>query len=205
MLDNVTVNAHSSIKIKGKKTIYFDPFKIAEESHDADIVFITHPHYDHYSSEDIKKVSNDNTLVVVPESMINSVKENNVLAVKPNTEINILGLKTFVIRSYNVSKDFHKKDENWVGYLIKQDGKTYYVCGDMDDNIDGRVIKSDVTFVPIGGKYTMNAVEAADFINAQKPKYVVPTHYGCIVGQISDADTFSANVNENIGVVIKIK
>ena len=92
MLENVTVNEHASIRIKGKKVIYFDPFKIKEELHDADVIFVTHSHYDHYSSEDIKKVSNENTILVVPESMLDKVTENNVLAVKPNTEVKILGL-----------------------------------------------------------------------------------------------------------------
>lgn len=205
MLENVTVNEHASIRIKGKRTIYFDPFKITEELHDADIVFVTHSHYDHYSSEDIKKVSNENTLLVVPESMIDKVTENNVLTVKPNTEVKILGLTTDVIRSYNTNKPNHKKEYDWVGYLVKMDKYLYYVCGDMDDTIDGRVVKSDVTFVPIGGTYTMNAKEAADFINAQKPRYAVPIHYASIVGDKKDADIFEENVDKKIKVVKLIK
>jgi len=57
MFEEVQVLTHSSIKITGKKTIYFDPLEVREESHDADLILITHDHYDHYSLEDIKKVA----------------------------------------------------------------------------------------------------------------------------------------------------
>ncbi|CCZ18601.1 predicted Zn-dependent hydrolases of the beta-lactamase fold [Clostridium sp. CAG:780] len=67
MLDNIEVLYHSSIRINKEKIIYIDPFKIDRNFNDADIIFITHDHYDHYSEEDIEKVINENTTIIIPE------------------------------------------------------------------------------------------------------------------------------------------
>lgn len=67
----IQINKQSSIKIISNKIIYFDPFMIDEESHDADIVFITHDHYDHFSIDDIKKIEKEDTVFVIPDNMYN--------------------------------------------------------------------------------------------------------------------------------------
>lgn len=181
-MDNIFVNTRSSIKITGTKTIYFDPLEIEGMPHDADMVFITHEHYDHFSPEDIKKVINSNTQIVVPESMLEVVKKEKVQVktihpICPFQIENYDGIKVQGIPAYNIDKAFHPKSNNWIGYLVELDGKTYYAMGDTDVTPEAMEVDADVVFVPIGGKYTMDAKEAAAFINEKQRGLVVPIHY----------------------------
>lgn len=181
-MDNIFVNTRSSIKITGTKTIYFDPLEIAGEQHDADMVFITHEHYDHFSPEDIKKVINSDTQIIVPESMLELVKKEKfqvkmIHAICPFQTENYDGVKVQGIPAYNIDKAFHPKSNNWVGYLVELDGKAYYAMGDTDVTPEAMEVDADVVFVPIGGKYTMDAKEAAAFINEKQRGLVVPIHF----------------------------
>ena len=195
MLENIEVFKHSSIKFNKEKVIYFDPFKIDENYNDADIIMITHEHFDHYSEEDILKVKKEDTIIVVPESMKKNplqlnFKPENIIGVGPNNSYSINGLKFETIPAYNTNKNFHPKSNNWVGYIIYLDGFKYYIAGDTDETEENRNLKVDVAFVPIGGTYTMNYKEAAKLVNEMKPKMVVPIHYGEIVGSKENAQNF---------------
>lgn len=203
MLENIQVLTHSSIKISKNKTIYVDPFNIANNYNDADIIFITHSHYDHYSEKDIEKVRKENTFFVVPEDvkielLHKGISNNKIESVKPNQTGEILGIKFEAIPAYNVNKKFHPKENNWVGYNIEIDGTRYYIAGDTDINEDNLKVKCDVCFVPVGGTYTMDYKEAAQFVNQIKPKIAVPIHYGSIVGTMQDAEQFISLLDENI-------
>ncbi len=182
-MDNIFVNTRSSIKITGTKTIYFDPLDIEGAPHDADMIFITHEHYDHFSPDDIKKIIKEDTQVIVPMVMLEMVKENNfpiqiIHGILPMQTENYNGVKCQGIPAYNIDKAFHPKSNEWLGYLVELDGKTYYIMGDTDVTSEAALVDADVIFVPIGGKYTMDATEAAEFINEKQPKLVVPIHYG---------------------------
>lgn len=204
-MENIEVNTQSSIKIIDDKIIYFDPYKIKEKTHDADIIFITHDHYDHFSKEDIDKIINDNTVLVVPNFLKDKIDyKNEVITVKPFNKINVLNYEVNTVPSYNINKPFHSKENNWVGYIIKIKNQKYYIAGDTDLLEENLNIKCDIAFVPIGGVYTMDFYEASDFVNHIKPKTVIPIHYGSIVGDKSLEDDFKSNVNNEIKVVIKI-
>lgn len=210
MLNNIEVLCHSSIKINKEIIIYFDPFKIEKNYNDADIIFITHDHYDHYSEEDIDKVIKNNTIIVSPidllEKLLNKgLKKENIISVKPYEDYNIRNLKFSTIPAYNTNKQFHPRKNNWVGYLIELEGITYYIAGDTDITEDNKKIKCDVAFVPICGTFTMNYQEASELINTIKPKIVVPIHYGSIVGNKEDATNFSKLINPKIECKILIK
>ena len=210
MLNNIEVLCHSSIKINKGIIIYFDPFKIEKNYNDADIIFITHDHYDHYSEEDIDKVIKNNTIIVSPidllEKLLNKgLKKENIISVEPYEDYNIKNLKFSTIPAYNVNKQFHPRKNNWVGYLIELEGITYYIAGDTDITEDNKKIKCDVAFVPIGGTFTMNYQEASELINTIKPKIVVPIHYGSIVGTKEDAINFKKLINPEIECKILIK
>lgn len=210
MLDNIEVLIHSSIRFNNGLVIYFDPFKINENYNDADIVFITHSHYDHYSEEDLKKVIKDNTIIIIPSDLEEKVLEfgfdkENIIVVKPNEEHNVFGLYFKTIPAYNTNKNFHPRSNNWVGYIIKYNNYTYYIAGDTDVTEENKKVKCDVAFVPIGGRYTMNKEEAAKLINEIKPKIVVPIHYGLIVGTKEDAILFTKLIDNNIDCKILIK
>lgn len=210
MLENIEVLCHSCIKFNKEEVIYFDPFKIEKNYNDADVIFITHDHYDHYSEEDIDKVIKERTIIVAPEDMLTKLlkkgfERENILLVEPNEKYRVRGIEFKTIPAYNVNKQFHPKANEWVGYLIELEGITYYIAGDTDITEENKKVNCDVAFVPVGGTFTMNYKEAAELINEIKPKIAVPTHYGSIVGEKSDGVSFSKLVSPEIKVEILVK
>jgi L-ascorbate metabolism protein UlaG (beta-lactamase superfamily) len=208
MLEGIKVFRQNSIKIVKDKVIYIDPFKIADVFNDADIIFITHDHYDHYDVASIKNIMNSNTYIVIPNSLKEEVlsyfTSDKVLVVDPNKNYELLGIRFDTIPSYNINKKFHPKENNWIGYLINLDNYSYYIMGDTDDTLEARNVKADVLFIPIGGTYTMNKEEAVTYTNYVKPKYVIPVHYKEVVGTDEDAKYFINNLDSDIKGVILI-
>ena len=210
MLNNIEVLYHSSIRINKEKTIYIDPFKIDRNYNDADIIFITHDHYDHYSEEDIDKVINENTVIVIPEELLTKVLKKGInkeaiVTVEPNKKYMVQGIKFETISAYNTNKTFHPKENGWVGYIIIINGIRYYIAGDTDITEENRKVKCDVAFVPVGGTYTMDFKEAAQLINEMQPKVAVPIHYGSIVGTEQDAIDFIRLLHPEIKGIILMK
>ena len=210
MLKNIEVLYHSSIKISKNKVIYIDPFKIDKNYNDADIVFITHDHFDHYSEEDIDKVINENTTIIIPEELLTKIlrkriNKNAVITVESNKEYMVQGIKFETIPAYNTNKTFHPKENDWVGYIITLDGIRYYIAGDTDITEENRKVKCDVAFVPVGGTYTMDFKEAAQLINEIQPKIAVPIHYGSVVGTKQDATDFIKLLHPSIKGIILMK
>lgn len=208
MLDNVFVFKQSSIKIVKDKIIYFDPYKMDKEFHDADIIFITHDHYDHFDINSIKKVMSNKTYIVIPETLSNSVSEifdsEKIKVVLPFNDYVVDDISFSTIPSYNINKQFHPKSNNWLGYLVNIDNKTYYIMGDTDDIPEARNVSCDVLFIPIGGTYTMDYKEAVNFTNYIKPKIAIPIHYAEVVGTFDDAMSFINNLDKNIKGAILI-
>lgn len=203
MLENVKLLCHSSIKIDGIRKIYIDPFEIKDETHDADFIFCTHAHYDHFSPNDILKIKNDYTVIVTVEDKLTDAfklgfKHENIFNVKPDYKFNIRGLEFITTPAYNIDKPFHPKVNEWVGYIIDIKGVKYYFAGDTDFVDELKNVKCDVAFLPVGGTYTMSASEAADFANYIKPKIAVPIHYGSIVGTKQDAEKFIRLLDKEI-------
>lgn len=205
MLSGVEVLCHSSIRIDKHLIIYFDPYKIDKENHDADIIFCTHTHYDHFSEEDILKIKNNRTIFVGTEdSYIKAMKlgfpEERIRIVEPNEKYEILGIKFETVPAYNIEKKYHPIENNWVGYIVEINDIHYYISGDTDLTPEAKSVSCDVAFVPIGGRFTMNAKEAASLINTIEPQITIPTHYGDIVGTYDDAELFNKLVKEDIKV-----
>lgn len=195
----VEVLWHNSIKITEDVIIYIDPFKINKEYHDADYIFFTHSHYDHFSPEDIEKVKTPKSKFIVTEDIQEKAEElfgkESVYTVEPNKEYTIGEISFKTTYAYNVHKAFHPKENRWVGYIIEINRKTYYIAGDTDNVEEIQNIECDEAFIPIGGTYTMNYKEAAELANTIKAKVVIPTHYGSIVGEKQDAIKFKELVN----------
>ena len=210
MLDNIEVLYHSSIRINKEKIIYIDPFKINKNYNDADIVFITHDHYDHYSEEDIDKVINENTTIIIPEELLTKllrkgINKNAIITVEPNKNYMVQGIKFETISAYNTNKTFHPKENGWVGYIIIINGIRYYIAGDTDITEENKKVKCDVAFVPVGGTYTMDFKEAAQLINEIKPKIAIPIHYGSVVGTEQDAIDFVRLLHPEVKGIILMK
>ncbi len=203
MTEHVHINAHSSVKLTGSTTVYIDPYLVETESHDADYICITHAHGDHFSPESIDKVIKEDTTLIFPRSMQEKGEQypNHAKCyLQPGESVRFDDLLIETVPSYNTNKPNHPKENKWVGYIVTLDGVRYYFCGDTDDIPEGRAVQCDVCLVPVGGTYTMDAREAAAFINAMKPKAAVPMHYGSVVGGPQAAEEFKAFVDAGITV-----
>jgi len=193
---------HSGFKIKlNEKIIYIDPFQISEnEKEKADIILITHSHYDHFSQQDLDKIIRDGTtLICTPDSQSKATRLNaklNLMLAEPGREFNI-DIKIKTIEAYNEKKQFHPKSEYWVGYLIQSNGLVIYHAGDTDkikemEKLTGYAKKDNqfIILLPVGGNFTMNSEEAAEAASLIKPTLAIPMHYGTIVGSRTDAENF---------------
>lgn len=201
--ESIQVFAQNAILLSGTYRIYIDPFQIPDKFMDADFIFITHPHWDHFSLLDVLKVRNAETRFLVPKEIFEElldigISEEQICIVKPNQnyQFDRLGVKTFP--AYNLKKNHHLKEKEWVGYYIAMDDVTYYVAGDTDAIPEVKQVKADVVFLPVGGTYTMNYIEAATLANHIKPHLAIPTHYLSVVGSLDDAKRFCKRVNMGI-------
>jgi L-ascorbate metabolism protein UlaG (beta-lactamase superfamily) len=182
---------HASFRIEDNgRQLYIDPWKLSVESPPADLIFITHSHYDHCSPQDIEKIAKNSTIIVAPKDAAKSIK-GNVVPVVPGQSYDVAGLKVQTIPSYNLNKHFHPKQNNWVGYHVTlSTGQRIYHSGDTDATPEMRKVVCDIAFLPCGGKYTMDGKEAAAAANIFLPTAVIPMHWGDIVGSQSDAEEF---------------
>ena len=178
MLEGIEVLCHSSIRISRGKVIYIDPYKIQQNYNDADIIFITHNHYDHYSKEDIDKVKKAETIIVATEDLFDRLLKD------------------------GFSED---KIKIIVSNILEIEGIRYYIAGDTDITEENKKVKCNVAFVPVGGIYTMNAKEAAELVNTIKPEIAVPIHYGSVVGTKKDTEKFIKLLNSEIEGVILMR
>ena len=206
----IEVLCHSSIRIEGEnKVIYFDPYRIKEERNDADFILITHSHYDHFSEEDINKVKNASTKIFVTSDLIDKALKlgfegKNIIKVMPNNSYKELFIEVDTIPAYNLNKQFHPKENNWVGYILKLEGNKVYIAGDTDATVENKNIKCDIVLVPVGGTYTTDYKEAAELVNIIKPQVAIPMHYGEIVGEKENGEMFKELIHDNIKVDVQI-
>ncbi len=185
---------HDSFRIKNGKTVIIDPFKIRPIPEKADILLITHEHYDHLSIDDIKKVVNENTTIVTIE--LSSLKVKEVKAVKPGDKLKLGDVSIEVVPAYNLNKFrepgkvFHPKEDGKAGYIVGINGVRVYHAGDTDAIPEMKGLKPDVALLPVSGTYVMTADEAAQAAKMVEPKVAIPMHYGVIVGTEQDAQKF---------------
>lgn len=193
---------HAAFRIKAaNKTIYIDPYQLSGNLEKADVILITHSHYDHCSQQDVDKIAKDGTIIVCTadcQSKIARISQKIKLEpVEPGIGLELDGLKIRTIEAYNPNKKFHPKNEYWVGYIIQTDSTTIYHAGDTDhikemEKLTGYGKKGNflIALLPVGGTYTMNAEEAAEAASVIKPGLAIPMHYGSIIGSRNDAEKF---------------
>ena len=186
-LARFSINCHSSIRWGGAVTVWFDPFRVEKTTGDGDVIFITHDHYDHFSPEDIRRVMR--------------LLRFTAAAGAGGGHYTVKGIPFTAVPAYNIGKPFHPRSNGWVGYVAELDGLRVYVSGDTDDTPEARAVSCDAAFLPVGGTYTMTAAEAAALANALHPQIAVPTHYGSIVGAMTDGDDFAAQLAPGIRCV----
>ena len=190
---------HDSFNIIGNVVIMIDPFKIAKQEK-ADLVLISHNHFDHLSVNDIKNISTKDTSIVAAKECIEVIKGfdfKEKIGISPGEEKTVRGVKIKSIHAYNITKinpdtkkPFHPKEDNKVGFLFELNGITIYHAGDTDLIPEMSDLKPDIALVPVSGTYVMTAQEAAKAVEKIKPKIAIPMHYGVIVGSEKDAHEF---------------
>ena len=180
------------------KVIYIDPYKISEFYHnknDADIILISHNHFDHLSMDDIRHILGNNTTIVAAKECTDQLKNDmaaETKAVVPGDRLTVQGIPIETVAAYNTNKHFHPKADGKVGFIITLNILRIYHSGDTDDIPEMSTTEPDVALVPVSGTYVMTAEEAAKAVNEKiKPKKLaIPMHYGSIVGSYQDAVDF---------------
>jgi L-ascorbate metabolism protein UlaG (beta-lactamase superfamily) len=190
---------HAGFLIRNSKTIYIDPYNIKEGLPKADIVFITHSHYDHCSVVDLQKIVKEGTRIIMPADSQSKIARFEVPIrmeiVEVGQEIEFGGVKVTVFPAYNIDKTFHTKEEGLLGYVIKLDGIIIYHSGDTDfipemEKLTGYNSEKFVALLPVGGRFTMDSHEASEAAKLIKPGLAIPMHWGSIVGTKEDAIEF---------------
>lgn len=205
-LEHITVNMHSSIRIGDDTVIYIDPIGIAGAPHDADLVLITHPHFDHLSPADIKKVMKDDTVIACPKAAAGLCKlltGKNPVTVSPGQSLSLCGVPVETVAAYNKIKPMHAKFLHFVGYVLTIDETRVYISGDTDNTPEASAVQCDIAMIPIGGTYTVNPVQAAALVNQIAPKAVIPVHYGLMLGGQDAPEKFRAQLQPGIQPVIR--
>lgn len=190
MLNHIHWLGHASVRLGFDKVIYVDPWKVSSDAPKADLILITHEHYDHFSAEDIDKIQQATTSIITIASVAARL-QGDVHTVKPGDSVSVQGIRIQAIAAYNVSSQFHPRSAGHVGFVVHTGGHSIYIAGDSDFTPEMKEVGADVALLPVGGRYTMTAEEAAGAANAIGPQLAIPLHFGTIIGSGADALRFS--------------
>jgi L-ascorbate metabolism protein UlaG (beta-lactamase superfamily) len=201
LIDSLEWLGHSGFRVdvRGGATIYIDPYRIGDGPQ-ADLILITHDHYDHFSPQDVERLSGEDTWLVAPAAVaerasghVSSIAPGEVLELDP-----ISGVEVAALPAYNTSKrdrdgrPFHPRSAGCVGFDLNVRGERLYHSGDTDviPEMD-RVVGVDVALLPVSGTYVMTPGEAAEAARRIQPRVAVPMHWGEHLGTRADADLFA--------------
>jgi L-ascorbate metabolism protein UlaG (beta-lactamase superfamily) len=213
LMDALEWLGHAAFRITvGRATVYIDPYRVAEGAPPADLILITHGHYDHFSPQDVERLSGRNTWLVGPAAVAERVS-GQVHRIGPGEMLDdelVRGLHISAVAAYNTSKrdadgkPFHPRDAGWVGYELNVRGERLYHSGDTDvipemDSVTG----VDVALLPVSGVYVMTAQEAAEAARRIQPRVAVPMHWGSHIGTEHDARTFAAKAPVEVRIMEK--
>jgi L-ascorbate metabolism protein UlaG (beta-lactamase superfamily) len=188
----------SSFLIKGPDVvIYVDPHRI-EAGEKADLILVTHEHFDHLDTAAIDALLKDDTVIVANAACAEKLGDRaTIVALEEGRTTSAKGVDIRAVAGYN---DHHPRGFN-VGFVFKVAGKTVYHAGDTGGVPEMTEFGPiDVALIPIGGTYTMDEEEAAAMVRDLKPKVVIPMHYGYATG--GDPKRFATLVGDAAQVII---
>jgi L-ascorbate metabolism protein UlaG (beta-lactamase superfamily) len=193
MLEGFTWFKQSALRwAAGGPAVYIDPWGVRPDDTPADLILITHAHFDHFQPEEIAKITKEDTKLVAPRDVAAELS-GDVTAVAPGESHEVAGIRFTTVPAYNVAEERlqnHPKAKGWVGYVLELGPHRYYHAGDTDHVPELESIATDVAFLPIGGTFTMDVKEAAGLARAMGPGLAVPMHFGFVVGAPEDAERF---------------
>lgn len=202
ILSNLDWLGHDCFRLRAAgQIVYFDPFQLSGDLPPADLILVSHTHYDHFSPDDIKKIRQESTLIItVPEAA--AKLSGNVKTMQPGQSVTSGPFTIEAVRAYNTNKKFHPQANNWLGFIVTVEGVRIYHAGDTDHIPEMANYQADIALLPVSGTYVMTADEAAQAALEINPKVAVPMHFGSIVGEQSDAERFAAKLVNKIKVHI---
>lgn len=206
MLENLHWLGHASFRLDASRRIYFDPWKLSKGSQKAEIIFISHDHFDHFSKDDVASLSTKETVIVTDKSVGRQLQGKvlckEIKALQPGNKIEVLGVKVQAVPSYNLNKEFHPKEDGKLGFIVTIDRISIYHAGDTDYIPEMKDYACDIALLPVSGTYVMTADEAANAALTIRPGAAIPMHYGDIVGSNSDAERFRDLLKDKVEVRI---
>ncbi|MBP0967414.1 MAG: MBL fold metallo-hydrolase [Oscillospiraceae bacterium] len=207
VLDRIQVIEHSGIRIGGETVVYIDPIRISNAPHDADLILFTHPHFDHFSPRDAKKLMKESTVIAAPKSMALMCRlllGRTPVTLLPAQTYTLCGIPVETVAAYNRAKPFHLKAMKWLGYILTIGETKVYISGDTDITEESKAVSCDIALLPVGGTgYTVNAEQAAQLAAAIAPHTVIPIHYGKLLGGADAAERFRAALDNSIRAEIR--
>lgn len=201
ILQNIFWLGHDSFRINAASTVYFDPYDLADGSPGADVVLVTHDHFDHCSPADIAKIQKDQTIIFTEKDSAAKL-EGDVRIMKSGDISSAAGVQITAVPAYNLDKQFHPRDNGWLGFILEIEGVRIYHAGDTDFIPEMGDLDVDIALLPVSGTYVMNAEQAVRAALAIKPKVAIPMHFGAIVGSHQDAESFKQDLVGRIEVRI---
>jgi L-ascorbate metabolism protein UlaG (beta-lactamase superfamily) len=200
MLNNLEWLGHDCFRLRAAgQVLYFDPFQLAGEQAAADIILVSHEHFDHCSPEDIAKIRKPST-VIITEPRAAAKLAGDIKTMQPGQSLTVGGFTVQAVRAYNTNKKFHPQANSWLGFIVTVEGVRIYHAGDTDRIPEMAGYAADIALLPVSGTYVMTADEAAQAALDINPRVAIPMHFGSIVGADADARRFAERLAGKIKV-----
>jgi len=196
MLEHIHWLGHDTFRLDGSSTVYIDPWKLPAGARPADLILVTHDHFDHFSAADIARIGSAATTLIGPAAVTGQVSGLTTVTLAPGETVTVGGVTVTAVPAYNLDKfrgpgePYHPREAGYLGYVVEMDGRRIYHAGDTDAIPEMSDVRCDVALLPVGGTYTMTAEEAAAACEELDAAAAVPMHFADIVGTRADAERF---------------